>query len=153
MVLLPNEREGLKYLLSKFTPETLPDIIDEMQEEPIDIFLPKFTIETTGGAEKILAKCGLASMFTSKADFSGIMTDQKIHVEELQQHVSVRIDEGSSSENFLTATNALRAMTQPEQSIMVDRPFLFFVRDVIDNVLIVAGKVVEPPTIDEPETL
>lgn len=109
-------------------------------------------METTSGAEKSLAKAGLASIFTSKADFSGITKTQKLHVEELQQHVSFRIDEGSSSENFLTATNALRSNVQPEKSFVIDRPFLFFVRDVIDDVIIVAGKITSLPVFDEPET-
>lgn len=113
--------------------------------------MPKFSLETTSGAEKILAKTGLATMFTSKADFSGIMTDQPIHVGELQQHVSLRVDEGSSSENVLTSTNALRSNLQPDDAVLIDRPFAFFVRDVIDNVIIVAGKVIEPtPATEEP---
>lgn len=109
-------------------------------------------METTSGAEKSFVKAGLASIFTSKADFSGITKSQKLHIEELQQHVSFRVDEGSSSENFLTATNALRSNVQPEQSLVIDRPFLFFVRDIIDDVTIVAGKITTLPAFDEPES-
>lgn len=101
----------------------------------------------------------LSALFTDRADFGGITDEQRLHVGELQQHVSVRIDEGASSENVLTAGNAsvLRSSTSKAtaegpsdkagepMSLAVDRPFLFFVRDVIDNVLIVAGKMVEPP--------
>lgn len=113
--------------------------------------MPKFHIDTTSGIEKALAKSGLASIFTSKADFSGISKQQKLHIEELQQHVSFRVDEGSSSENLLTATNFLRSNAQPEKSVIIDRPFLFFVRDVTDDVVIVAGKVTTLPEYDETE--
>lgn len=30
------------------------------------------------------------------------------------------------------------------EEFVVDHPFLFFVRDVIDNIIVVAGKVVDP---------
>lgn len=150
LVLLPDSRDGLKSMLDNLTPNTIPDVISKLQEESIDISIPKFSIDTTGGVEKNLAKNGLASIFTSKADLSGITTEQKLHIEELQQHVALRVDEGSSSENFLTASNALRSNSQAEQSIVVDRPFLFFVRDVTDGVIIMAGKVTLPPANDEP---
>ncbi|XP_037049152.1 serpin I2 [Bradysia coprophila] len=150
LVLLPNTRDGLKTLLDDLSTDAIPDVIAQLQEESIDISIPKFSIDTTGGIEKNLAKNGLASIFTSKADLSGITTEQKLHIEEVQQHVALRVDEGSSSENFLTATNALRSNAQPEQSIVVNRPFVFFVRDVTDGVIIMAGKVTSPPTMDEP---
>lgn len=150
-MLLPDSRDGLKALIDDLSPNTIPEIISQLEEESIDISIPKFAVDTTGGVEKNLAKNGLASIFTSKADLSGITTEQKLHIEELQQHVVLRVDEGSSSENFLTATNALRSNAQPEQSITVDRPFLFFVRDVADGVIIMAGKITAPPTTtDEP---
>lgn len=138
-------------MLDGLSSNSLPEIIAQLQEESIDISIPKFSIDTTGGVEKNLAKNGLASIFTSKADLSGITTEQKLHIEELQQHVALRVDEGSSSENFLTATNALRSNAQPEQSIVVDRPFLFFVRDVAEGVIIMAGKISSlPPAVEEP---
>lgn len=42
-------------------------------------------------------------MFTSKADLTGITKDAKNYqIEELVQHVAIRVDEGSSSENALS---------------------------------------------------
>lgn len=149
--MLPTARNGLRHVLSEFTSATLANINAQLQEESIDICMPKFSLDTTSGAEKLLAKAGLTTMFTPKADFSGISTTQHLHVAELQQHVSVRVDEGASSENFLTSTNALRSNSVVEKSVQVDRPFLFFVRDTIDDVIIVAGKVVEPTAnVNEP---
>lgn len=148
---MPDSRDGIKPLINGFDANCLADITAKLKEESIDVSLPRFHIDTTSGAEKSLAKAGLASIFTTKADFSGITKQQKLHIEELQQHVSFRVDEGSSSENFLTATNALRSNLQAERSLVIDRPFLFFVRDVVDNVVIVAGKITSLPEYDESE--
>lgn len=141
LVVFPNERDGLKALINEITPTSFNEITSKLEEELIDVSLPKFEVETTSGAEKVLAKEGLASLFTSKADFSGISPGQKLRVGELQQHVTLRVDEGSSTENFLTATNTLRSNAPIERSVIIDRPFLFFVRDRIDDVIIVAGKI------------
>lgn len=94
--------------------------------------------------QNILLQLGLITLFTSKADLSGISEEQNLHVGELVQHVAVRVDEGSSSENILTATNPLRSVdgdATPSRSITANKPFLFFVRDVIEDYILVAGKI------------
>lgn len=154
LVLMPKNPDGLKKLIQEFNSNTLNEITNDLQEELINISLPKFEVQTTSGAEKILAKEGLASLFTSKANFSGITKDQKLRIGELQQHVTLRVDETSSTENFLTASVALRTnAANNERSVAVNRPFLFFVRDRIDDVSIIAGKILslDAFAMDEPE--
>lgn len=143
LVIFPSARDGLKDLITDISSTSLNEIIGQLEEQLIDVSLPRFEVETTSGAEKLLAKEGLASLFTSKADFSKISTTQKLRVGELQQHVTLRVDEGSSTENFLTATGTLRSNAKVERTVAIDRPFLFFVRDRIDDVIIVAGKITE----------
>lgn len=46
---------------------------------------------------------GLTTLFTSKADLSFITKDAKNYqIEELVQHVAIRVDEGSSSQSALS---------------------------------------------------
>lgn len=154
LVMMPKNADGLKKLISEFNANSLNEITNELEEVLINISLPKFEVQTTSGAEKVLAKEGLASLFTSKADFSGITNDRKLRVGELQQHVTLRVDETSSTENFLTASFALRTNAPAvERTVSINRPFLFFVRDRIDDVTIIAGKIVslEAFAMDEPE--
>lgn len=142
LVIVPKARDGLKELINNFNANTISEFSNALEEIFLDVSLPKFEVETTNGAEKTLSKEGLASLFTSKADFSGITNTQKLRIGELQQHVTMRVDEASSAENFLSATSTLRNNAPVDREFVVDRPFLFFVRDRIDDVLIVAGKIV-----------
>lgn len=156
LVIVPRGTDGMKKFISEFNSNTLNEITNEMEEQLINVSLPKFEVETTGGAEKVLAKEGLASLFTSKADFSGISKSLKLRVGELQQHVVLRVDETSSTENQLTASNTQTRSNAPvneEHSVVVNRPFLFFVRDRIDDVTIIAGKItsLQAFAMDEPE--
>lgn len=154
LVLMPHNADGLKKLIQEFNSNTLGEVTNELQEELINVSLPKFEVQTTAGAEKILAKEGLASLFTSKADFTGINKSHKLRVGELQQHVTLRVDETASTENFLTASIALRSNgAVVERSVVVNRPFLFFVRDRIDDLTVIAGKItsLEAFAMDEPE--
>lgn len=96
---------------------------------------------------------GIRQIFTKDADFNLISTES-LHLEELVQHVSIRVDEGASSENFLTAIGTQRnvegdqsqeAANAAEKSISINKPFLYFVRDIIDDIVFVAGKYMSPP--------
>lgn len=109
---------------------------------------------------------GLSTLFSDAADLSGITSQQQLRVDELVQHVSMRVDEGASTENSLSASNTLPKKaakladmvveaTETEQAqadvleentevFMVDRPFLFFVRDQVDDVTLVAGLINKP---------
>lgn len=101
---------------------------------------------------------GLATLFSDAADLSGITGQQRLRVDELVQHVAVRVDEGASTENSISASDAVARSTadaeaeteeKPEQeeeeaTFIVDRPFLFFVRDTIDDVTLVAGMINKP---------
>lgn len=70
-------------------------------------------------------------------------------IQELVQHVAFRIDEGSSTENALSAGNIESRKNVKGSELSIDKPFLFYVRDVIDDIVLVAGKIVEIPV--EPE--
>lgn len=154
LIVLPTQQDGLSKLLSEINPATFSSIVAQLKEETVDISFPKFNFDAVSGAEKSLSKAGLTNIFTKSADFSGISIEQRLHIDELKQQVSFRVDEGSSSENFLTATNLERSSTlTADRALVADHPFLFAVRDVIDNVIIVAGKLVDPPADDEPATL
>lgn len=109
---------------------------------------------------------GLTTLFTSKADLRGVTKDAKNYqIEELVQHVAIRIDEGSSTENSISGNTNLNlknhSMPNLEQTfsagniesrsnrkpskLCIDKPFLFFVRDSVDDVILAAGKIVEIP--------
>lgn len=151
LILLPKSNDGLKELITNFNYYTLAEIDAKLKPELIQLSVPKFNLESTNRAEKSLFKSGLSLPFTPEADFSRITKQQKIHLEELVQHVSFRVDEGSSSENLLTASSVFRNV-EPERSIMVNRPFLYFVRDMKHDIIIIAGKFTTPPVTQEMAT-
>lgn len=70
LVVVPQGEDGLKKLINDFNSNTLTEICGELQEDFVTVLLPKFDVQSTSGAEKVFAKEGLASLFTSKADFT-----------------------------------------------------------------------------------
>lgn len=66
------------------------------------------------------------------------------------QHVAMRVDEGGSTENSLSAGNIesrnnMKLEKLNVEKLEIDKPFMFYIRDVEENIILVAGKVVEIP--------
>lgn len=152
LVIMPENVDGLTKLIDEFNSGTINEISSGLKEELINVALPKFEVQTNSGAEKVLIKEGLASLFTSKADLGGISKEQKLRLGELQQHVVLTVDELSTSENIMTESNVARTEAGTERSLVIDHPYLFFIRDRIDDITIIAGKVtnLEAFAMDEP---
>lgn len=56
LIVMPKAHNGVKSLIKQFTMNTLHKIDSEMKEEHLHLTIPKFKVETTGRAEKALAK-------------------------------------------------------------------------------------------------
>lgn len=53
---MPNDKEGLKKLITEFNADILEEIVSHIKETSIELRLPKFNLDTTSRAEKHLAK-------------------------------------------------------------------------------------------------
>jgi serine protease inhibitor len=148
-----NSPRNLIELIENLNEDCFAHIQSNLKEEMISMTLPKFRIESISRAEKSLIKSGVTDVFSPNADFTGITQKQKIHLEELVQHVTLRVDEGASSENFLTATDILQERSADadttERTVSINRPFVYFVRDIENDVILVAGIFSQPQVVDE----
>lgn len=57
----------------------------------------------------------------------------------------MRVDEGGSTENSLSAGNIESRNNMNLEKLSVDKPFMFYVLDVQAGVILVAGKILEIP--------
>ncbi|KAJ9580163.1 hypothetical protein L9F63_004180 [Diploptera punctata] len=146
LIVRPNSRTGLRQLISDLTGYPLRNIQNYLKPQEVEVCIPSFEIQTTSNPVEALSKFGVTDVFNQeKADLTGISKTSGLFVEELVQYVTVKVDEGSSSYNYMTASNPA---TRTEVSkFAADSPFLYFVRDTKDDIIIVAGKVVDPSAI------
>lgn len=57
----------------------------------------------------------------------------------------MRVDEGGSTENSLSAGNIQSRNNKKLDELVIDKPFLFYVRDIESDVVLLSGKIVEVP--------
>ncbi|XP_070492236.1 serpin I2 [Chironomus tepperi] len=150
LIVMPTTLSDMKQHCKQSNYNNLNEIVGQMELSNINLFMPRFRYECTSRAEKALGKLGVTTLFTSKADLSGITEDSKgFQIEELVQHVAVRIDEASSSESVLSAGNVHGRNNGKPTEVLINKPFLFYVRDTVNDVILSAGKIMEIPKDEE----
>lgn len=92
--------------------------------------IPKFSYGSSYGLEEILKKLGVTAAFSSEtADFSGI-SQEPVWIDSVVQSTHIGIDEnGVQAASFTQMDWAGEAMPQGRAEMILDRPFLYVVKD------------------------
>jgi serpin B len=108
----------------------------------MEVRMPTFKF-TSGSFSllKGLQDLGMKLAFSGAADFSGISSDEALTVLDVLQKAQVGVDETGTE--AAAATGVMAGLLSKPQSITVDRPFLFFIRDD-DGAVLFSGQVVDP---------
>ncbi len=160
-IILPKvgDKESIKNLLNDLTIETLEKFMDSMKKEECDLWLPKFKLESQLLLKDYLTQLGFETIFTAKADLSAINGKTGLYVSQVLKfqkfefeyqlkfflqfiHKSV-IDVNEEGTEAAAASGADVALfsSLPIDPIefRVNRPFVYFIRDKRNGVLIFMG--------------
>ena len=108
-------------------------------------FLPKLKIEgKTISLQEQLSALGLASIFGG-GDFSGMSTSTPLTIDDVFHQAFVKIDEKGTEAAAATAiVGRESAAPSDPKKVVVDKPYLFFIRDVPTGAILFTGRVVTP---------
>src|ERR1035437_9411670 len=119
-----------------------------LQPAAVDLTLPRFKIETKSDLASALAGMGMPLAFDpTRADFSGITTQEKLYIAKVVHQANISIDENGTEATAATAVvmaAASATLIQPPVTLHVDRPFLFALRDTNTGAILFLGRVVDP---------
>jgi serpin B len=146
LVVLPDEVGGLEALERSLTPEMLEGWIDDLQDERVDVVLPRFRLETRYALADHLAELGMSSAFDREtADFSGITGRRDLFISAVIHKAFVETDEEGTEAAAATAVGmALTSVPAPPKTFHADRPFLFLVRDRETGAVLFLGRIANP---------
>lgn len=150
VILLPIDRKGgLAELEQSLTHEKLQEWLKQLEDGTVNVELPKFQFEGRYELQQALAELGLRDAFNpAKADFSGI-TGGKLFLRRVRQVTYIRVDEsGTEAAGFTGGGFFGGPRVVSVSDLIVDRPFLFLIRDVRTGCILFVGRVVDPRTVD-----
>ncbi|GAB3431933.1 serpin family protein [Actinophytocola sediminis] len=123
---------------------SLAALLDAPRLTQVDLALPKLAVTTKTELTAQLEQLGARTVFTPRADLSGIST-APLAVESVLHESVLRIDEQGLEGAAATAV-MMRLVSMPTRSerMVVDRPFLLLVRHAATGVLYFMTRVTEP---------
>ena len=127
--------------------EMLDEIRNTVSNQPVDIQLPKYDFETTVNANEPLAALGMAEAFDmNAADFTGITQEQGLYITDVLHKATITVDEGGTEAAAATAIIIGIKSSMPEEavSLVIDRPFLFFIQHQPTGSILFMGRVTQP---------
>ena len=147
LIFLPERIDGLRNMLlsQAFVRDTLKLLSSLATEKTmIDLFLPKFRIESDVDLKPCLSAMDMEGIFAPAADFSDISPDVRLHVTDMRQKAVVEMDEEGTEVPVVTAMMVMRCcMVEVLEEIeyKADHPFLYVIMDRKSGLVFFIGKV------------
>lgn len=140
VVVLPFERDGVEAVKQVLTLDKLEAVTASLKNTTIDFYLPKFELEKQNDLKDDLMNVGVEKIF-GNADLSGITGHRNLVVSDIVQRALVKVDEEGTEAAAATGVHIIaRGSTRPPE-VVVDHPFLFFIRNRRTREILFAGQV------------
>ncbi|CAF4717061.1 unnamed protein product [Rotaria sp. Silwood1] len=159
-IILPKQGISLDEVEQKLTSQ--PDLMQQVLSDKnttrkkLLLYIPKFKMEAKFELNDVLIQLGMINAFSeSKADFTGIVSEQDdrngLYISKVIHKAFIDVNELGSEAAAATAvtmTFGCALIHEEEQPIefKADRPFLFFIRENRQNIVLFSGKFVSPST-------
>lgn len=135
-------------LTESLTPALWSELTQQLgngYEQDVELSLPRFSFEYEKQLNDELMALGMTDAFISGvADLTGI-AEAPLFVSFVKQNTFVEVnEEGTEAAAVTTIAIGLTSAGDEPPEFIVDRPFLFFIREQTTNTLMFAGKVMEP---------
>jgi serpin B len=121
-------------------------VLSSLQPTTLVFALPKFTFTRDFSLPDQLASLGMTDAFNlDLADFSGMTGKPDLYISDVIHKAFVAVDEKGTEAAAATAVIMDLAMARPAPtSFVVDRPFIFLIRDTASGQILFIGRVVNP---------
>ena len=153
LVALPQARGGLAAVEAKLDAATLDRWVAALKHEPVWLTLPRFTLDPPDSVNlaTVLGKMGIKRAFDrTRADFTGIANPadpaDRLYISAVFHKTFVAVDEKGTEAAAATAVVMAPAGARPAppRKVVVDHPFLFFIRDLDSGAILFVGRVTNP---------
>lgn len=142
-IFLPKENPENSTLTSQFNKINLDERISQLINRSVILQMPKFKIEASYSLNEILLNMGIRQVFASTSDLSKINGKHNLMVSSVIQKTFIEVNEEGSEAAAATGAVVFKKAAIGRK-IILDRPFMFFIRDNQHNMTLFAGIINDP---------
>ncbi len=123
----------------------LEEYLGGIESTYIDLTIPKYEFESKFSLSDAFQALGLTAAFGAGADFTGISEEAPLELFDVLHKSFVAVDEEGTEAAAATGAVVGATSAQPiEETLVVDRPFLFLIRDKPTGAILFLGRVSDP---------
>jgi serpin B len=142
VILLPDEGQ-FETVAQSLDAQQVAEWLDALQPQSVKLSMPKFTFEAGFELQDALMALGMVDAF-GNADFSGMDGTKELFIDQVYHKAFVAVDEAGAEAAAATAVVVARKAAPAGQTVSIDRPFVFLIRDMETGAILFLGQVVNP---------
>jgi serpin B len=144
MVIILPEDGGFSKFESTMDNQTLKQIIGQLRTYSVTLTMPKFKYESSFGLKDALSSLGMQTAFSDTADFSGMDGQRDLFIQDVLHKAFVSVDEAGTEAAAATAVLVGTTSMPESATMMINRPFIYLIRDNATGSIIFLGRVMDP---------
>ena len=144
MVILLPQAGRFEEVAGSLDAQKVQAILADLQPQAVELALPKFSFEASFNLNDPLGALGMPIAFTGSANFSGMDGTRDLFISDVVHKAFVAVDEAGTEAAAATAVIIGRTSVETPVEVMVDRPFVFLIRDIPTGAILFMGQVVNP---------
>ena len=147
MIILPKNTTNVSTVINTVDADCFTEWKDALVETSLDIYLPKFKVETMYTVNDYLQQMGMALPFSSLADFSGITGLPNLFIDRVVHKAYIDVNEEGTE--AAAATGVVVSFTSihdepPRIVVDCDHPFLYLIQHKDTGTILFMGIVSDP---------
>jgi len=116
-----------------------------MDEEEVEVFLPRFTLEESYDMEEFLQELGMTDAFEeTRADFSGMSSGRGLHLSKVMHKSFVEVTEEGTEAAAATGAVVMMRCLMVVPRFNANHPFLFFIQHSKTGAILFCGRFCSP---------
>jgi serpin B len=148
MVLLVPPAGQFEAFEGSLSAERVNAIVKGLRGWDVALTMPRFDFESSFDLGETLATMGMPDAFIAElADFSGMTGSRELLISAVAHKAFVSVDEEGTEAAAATASVGILASTvtpTPYVELIIDRPFVFLIRDSETGAILFVGRVLNP---------
>jgi serine protease inhibitor len=151
VIALPDEGYTPAQIASSLDPSTWQEWETNLEDAGSEkqLYLPKFKYEYSRSMSTDLCNLGMPKAFSGSADFSNIDDVAGLQIIDVLHKTYIATDEEGTEAAAATAVIVGVTSAEPDPVININRPFLYFIREIYTGTIVFMG-IVEDPTVEKP---
>lgn len=143
LIILPKSGKKPNDVLPSLTQQTLKAALAEADYVYSSLKMPKFTAESAYNLQSTLNAIGVSKLFDSEFGLDNLLSGKKVSNILVNQKTKIVVDEEGTIASSATSSNEATA-PGPVRALVVNRPYIYLVRESSTGLILLAGKVERP---------